>query len=226
MNNRTGLLYAIGDFAGFVEHVRRPQTFDPDRRAWHLVQVSDGLSAQDVELCRRMQIEIYRPLMRTMRLVPKKQLSQAQRRQAIRPLRGKIEPFFPGYAFLTFESSDDRWREVFKMVGIRGLVCANNQPVSVPWEMIKELQEREINGALPSTTKLMELPFVLAQHVRISNGPLAGFGGTIQQLPTVEIGKLADMTIEDLDDSHRVHLLVDIFGRSTSVALSLLDITA
>lgn len=226
MKEQNTRLYAIGDFAGYVEHVRRAVDVDASRESWHLVQVSDGLNAGDVNLLRRVQIELYRPLMRTMKLVPKKQLSQAQRRQPIRPLREKIEPFFPGYAFITNPTCDERWQEVFRMTGIRGLVCANHQPVCVPWQMIKEIQAREIDGAVPSTTKLMDLPYIMGQHVRITNGALASFSGTITHLPDIKIDELADMTLEELDDSHRVHLLVDIFGRSTQVSLSLLDITA
>lgn len=221
---KSSVLYAIGDFAGFVEHVGLSDKTDASKKDWHLVQVSDGLNAGDVDLLRRIQIELYRPLMRSLRLVPKKQLSQAQRRQPVRPLREKIEPFFPGYAFITNPTCDERWQEVFRMTGIRGLVCANHQPVGVPWEMIREIQSREIDGAVPSTTKLMELPYILGQQVRITTGPLADFGGTITRLPQVKIDELADMTIEELDDSHRVHLLVDVFGRSTPVALSLMDI--
>lgn len=227
MKYANGLLYAVGDFAGYVEHVRGAVERDASKKRWHLVQVSNGLNSRDVELLRRLQIEMYRPLMRSLKLVPKKQLSQAQRRQPVRPLREKIEPFFPGYAFIASQNwGDDRWQEVFKMVGIRGLVCAENQPVLVPWEMIREIQAREIDGAVPSTTKLMELPYILGQQVRITTGPFAHFSGTIERLPDVKINGLAEMTIEELDDSHRVHLLIDIFGRSTAVTLSLMDIEA
>ena len=103
-----------------------------------------------------MQIEIYRPLVRSIRLVPRDKLSHAQRRNEIRPMREKVEPFFPGYAFFSFSETDEHWREVFKMVGVRGLVCANNRPVDVPWDMIREIQAREVDGAVPSETKLSE----------------------------------------------------------------------
>lgn len=218
-------LYRIGDFAGFVEYVGVPAKRDPCDKQWHLVEVSDGLNGNDLELLRRVRIDLYRPLIRRMQLVPKKQLSRTQRRQPIRPLREKIEPFFPGYAFLTFPDRDDRWSEVFKMTGIRGLVCANHQPVAVPWQMIEEIQGREVDGAVPASVKMAELPYILGEWVRVANGPFSHFGGQITHLPKdVREADLGNLTIEELDESFKVHLLVDIFGRKTPVSLPLADI--
>ena len=225
MKDRMAGLYSIGDFVGFVDHVGGRRTQVDSAKRWRLMQVSDGLGKADVELLRRMQIEIYRPLTRSMKLVARKALSQSQRRNAIRPLREKIEQLFPGYAFLTFAETDDRWRELFKMVGIRGLVCKNNQPVEVPWKMIKEIQAKEIDGAIPATTKLMEFPFVLGEHVRVTDGPFAWFGGTVSKLPRGTEGvDFNNLTLDQLDESFRIHLLVDIFGRQTPVELGVSQI--
>lgn len=217
--------YKIGDFVGFVDLIREVENRDTSTQKWFLVQVSDGLHAGDVDFLRRSGIDLYRPLMRTMKLVPKKHLSRAQRNRPFRPVRAKVEPFFPGYAFLTFVELSERWREIFQMTGVRGLVCANNLPAQVPWRMIEEIRQREVDGAVPSTTKLMELPFILGERVRVANGPFASFPGTVERLPSIIITEeMGEMTLEELDDLHRVHLLVDIFGRQTSVALSLTDI--
>lgn len=220
MNERV-CLYQIGDFAGFVEHVVRSVGDEP---MWHLVQISDHLNSADVKLLKRVGIEFYRPLMRSMKLVPRKHLSQAQRRQQVRPLREKLDPLFPGYAFLNLPQSDDeRWREVFRMTNIRGLVCANNQPVEAS-EIIAQIQAREVDGAVPSATKLVELPYFVGSRVRVTEGPFRSFGGTIEQLPTVTEADLDNRTLDELDDSHRVHLLIDIFGRQTPLSLPLSDI--
>jgi transcription antitermination factor NusG len=219
MNDQPPALYRIGDFAGFSEYVGSFVKRAASEKQWHLVSVSDGLSGSDVELLRRVHVDLYRPLMRSMRLVPKKLLSRS------RPLREKIEPFFPGYAFLTFPDRDERWSEVFKMTGIRGLICANHQPVAVPWRMIEEIQSREVDGAVPSSIKLAELPFILGEYVRVAAGPFASFGGQITALPKdVTETDLGNLTLDELDESFKVHLLVDIFGRKTPVALPLADI--
>ena len=226
MKDQRPTLYRIGDFAGFAEYVGRPVKREAFEKQWYLVEVSDGLSNNDAELLRRVRVDLYRPLTRSMRLVPKKHLSRSQRKQPIRPLREKIEPFFPGYAFLTFpDVDDDRWSEVFKMTGVRGLICANHQPVAVPWRLIEEIQSREVDGAVPSSIRLAELPFILGEYVRVAAGPFASFGGQITSLPKhVTEADLGNLTLDELDESFKVHLLVDIFGRKTPVALPLADI--
>jgi transcriptional antiterminator NusG len=193
-------------------------------KVWHLVQISDGLDNIGVEFLRRLNIELYRPLMRSMKPVPRDRLSHSQRKTVLKPMREKIEPFFPGYAFVDYAEAGQRWREIFKMAHIRGLVCNNNLPVEVPWKMIAEIQGLEIDGAIPGATKLFKMPFILGERVRVASGPFASFPGSIERLPTFNAEQMGNMTCEELDESFRVHLLVDIFGRSTPVALSLSDI--
>jgi transcription antitermination factor NusG len=135
MKDQRARLYSVGDFVGYVECVGKHRRQEPSEKKWRLMQVSDRLSSGDVRLLDRMQIEIYWPLMRSIRFVPRNKLSRAQRHNAIRPVSEKVEPFFPGYAFFSFSETDGHWREVFKMVGVRGLVCANNRPVDVPWDI-------------------------------------------------------------------------------------------
>jgi len=211
----------IGDFTGETKA-------DDKHRRYRLVQVSDSLDSINVntELLRRLNIDLYRPLIRILKPVPRKKLSRAQRNLVFKPMREKIEPFFPGYAFVTFDEEDDRWREIFKMAHIRGLVCANNQPVEVPWQMIEEIRKREFEGAVPAETKLMELPYILGETVRIANGAFRSFNGIVTHLPDVKgtVEDLANLTLDELDESYRVELLVDIFGRASPVTLSLADI--
>lgn len=220
----TGLL-SIGDFAGFVEYVGKLREQKTSEKRWRLMQVGDNLGDRDVRLLDRMQIEIYRPLVRSITFVPRDRLSHSQRRSTIRPTREKIAPFFPGYAFFSFSEEDERWREVFKMVGVRGLVCKNHQPVDMPWAEIAKIQAKEVNGAVPSETKLSEFPFLIGEHVRVADGPFASFNGHITDLPQgITDVDLGNLTIADLDESFRVKLLVDIFGRQTPVELQLSQI--
>jgi transcriptional antiterminator NusG len=195
---------------------------DRDRR-WHLVQVSDGFGISAIDWLKRVQIDVYRPLIRTMKPVPRKKLSRAQRNRALPPMREKITPFFPGYAFLALDQAGERWREIFKITHIRGLVCSNNLPVHVPFEMIEQIRSREDgSGLVPAETKLFELPFFIGERVRVGDGPFASFPGTVTKvptLPTMTDDQFAQLTLDQLDESFRVHLLVDIFGRQTPVAL-------
>lgn len=218
-------LLAIGDFAGFAEYVGKARRPKDENRRWRLMQVADRLFRSDVELLSRLQIEVYQPLMRSVVVVPRSKLSHSQRRNFVRPTREKIEPFFPGYIFLTFSENDQRWREVFKMVGISGLVCAGGRPVEVPLAMIDALRAREIDGAVPSKTRLAELKLVIGETVRVAEGPFASFSATVTELPKVlSAASLGDITLDQLDESMRVGLLVNIFGRQTPVSMSMSQI--
>lgn len=225
MASNQGALYSVGDFAGFCEYVGKIASRRDSEKRWRLMQVGDGLGRRDVELLDRMQIQMYRPMQRSLKLVARKALSQAQRRNPVRPVREKVEQMFPGYAFLTFVETDDRWREVFKTVGIRGLVCAGGNPVEVPWTMIEQIRAQEVNGAIPSTTKLSAFPFVIGEQVRIADGPFAGFNGIVETVPRDVVGvDVGDLTLEQLDESFRVRLLVSMFGRSTPIEMGVSQI--
>ncbi|MDA9521648.1 hypothetical protein XI06_15180 [Bradyrhizobium sp. CCBAU 11434] len=212
------VLLAIGDFAGFVEYVGKRRTKDQKQR-WRLMQVPDRLYKSDMRLLEKMQVEIYQPLVRSLVFVPRNKLSHSQRRNALRPTREKVEPFFPGYIFLTFPEDDDRWREVFKMVRITGLVCAGGRPVEVKTEMIESIRAREIDGAVPSTEKLADFAFEIGETVRIADGPFAGFSAVVEDLSGLSEAKLGDLTLDQLDESVRVGLLMSLFGRSSRINL-------
>lgn len=213
-----------GDVVGYVERPKPALPSVPASRRWHLAQVSDSLSESDVDFLKRLDIFFYQPLIRFMKPVPRDRLSHSQRKSPFRPMREKIEPFFPGYAFVDYADAGERWREIFKMKHIRGLCCANNMPVEVPFSMIKEIQAREVDGAVPGATKMLQMPYMLGERVRVANGAFREFSGTVERLPTFNAEQMGNVSLEELDDSVRVHLLVDIFGRSTPVALSIQDI--
>jgi transcription antitermination factor NusG len=78
---------------------------------------------------------------------------------------------------------------------------------------------------VPSETKLSEFAFLIGDRVRVRSGPFASFGGTIVELLKGSKGvDLSAVTVDEFDESYRVHLLVDIFGRSTPVELPVSEI--
>jgi hypothetical protein len=79
MKDQRARLYSIGDFVGYVECVGKHRRQGASEKKWRLMQVSDKLSSGDVRLLDRMQIEIYRPLVRSIRFVPRNKLSRAKR---------------------------------------------------------------------------------------------------------------------------------------------------
>lgn len=213
------VLLAIGDFAGFVEYVGKRRQAKDQKKRWRLMQVPDRLYKRDVDLLEKLQVEIYQPLVRSIVFVPRSRLSHSQRRNALRPTREKVEPFFPGYIFLTFPEDDDRWREVFRMVRITGLVCAGGRPVEVKTELIESIRAREIDGAVPSSDKLAQFAFEIGETVRIADGPFTGFSAVVEDIAGLPKAKLGDLTLDQLDESVRVGLLMSLFGRSSRINL-------
>lgn len=220
---KQGAVHKKGQHVDFVP-VRKTKDLKSDLKIWHLVQIGDGLDSGGVEFLRKLRINLYRPLMRSLKPVARNKLSHSQRNAKFKPMREKIDPFFPGYAFVDYAEAGEAWREIFRMAHIRGLVCNNNLPVEVPFTMIAEIQGLEIDGAVPATTKLFEMPYILGEIVRIASGPFRSFTGAIEKLPAYKPEEIGNLTLEDLDDSLRVHIGVHMFGRETPVTLSLSEI--
>ena len=211
-----------GQVVGYVDvaHAASPGN------VWHIVQISDGLDNVLVDFLKRLEIVFYQPLIRVMKPVPRKALSKSQRKIAIRPMREKVAPFFPGYAFIDYSRAGNRWREIFQIAHIRGLVCAGNMPVQVPNGLIRQIKGKEVDGAVPGTLKISEFSLLIGERVLITDGPLSGFSGQVQDLPKeLKAVDLGDVRLDQLDESFRVKLLVNVFGRHTPLELSLSQIT-
>jgi transcriptional antiterminator RfaH len=110
-----------------------------------------------------------------------------------------LAPLFANYLFLRLDVSRDRWRSINGTRGVIRLITQGETPQPVPPGVVEALQDRiGADGVLEWTQALR-----IGQSVRISGGPFADFVGTLEQL----------------DDAGRVRVLLDILGRSVSVAL-------
>lgn len=110
------------------------------------------------------------------------------------------ELLFPGYLFLTVLPTQ-AWRPVNYTYGIAGLVmrCANT-PQPVPASVMLELFDRtDRDGTLIPPKSL-----ALGESVRITVGPLANFIASI----------------ENLDKSDRVGVLLEMMGQAVRIAVS------
>lgn len=182
---------------------------------WHLVSAQMEGQRRIVEMRSGLKIEVYSPALRVMRPVPKKQLSAKQRKSLIKIKRPVLEQLFPGYFFVRFDRRDDRWQDVFRLVGIYGIVCEGDTPVPITDTFIESLRAKEINGAVPGKSDAQTFAYELGETVRLTNGPFIGFNAVITQMPTVPL--------EELDEDARVSLLVSMFGRSCSVTMPIGD---
>lgn len=188
---------------------------DTAKSLWHLVSAGMDGQRRIVECRSGLTTEIYSPAVRVMRPVPRNQLSAKQRKSFIQIKRPVLEQLFPGYFFIKFDRRDDRWQDVFRLVGVYGIVCEGDTPVPITDALIESLRSKEVNGAVPGKVDAKTFAYELGETVRLTNGPFIGFDAVITQMPT--------KPIEELDEDARVSLLVSLFGRKCSVSMPIGD---
>jgi len=110
-----------------------------------------------------------------------------------------LAPLFPNYLFIRLDLSYDLWRSVNGTRGVIRLITCGDTPLPVPHGVVEDLQSRtQDDGAMTWTSS-----FKLGDAVRISSGPFANLVGVL----------------EHLDSAGRVRVLLDLLGRSVTVAL-------
>ena len=112
---------------------------------------------------------------------------------------------FPGYVLLRMELDDRTQTAIHGINGVTGYVGAEGKPEPLSRAEVEKMTKRSVKKGTPApkktTTDLAE-----GQVVRVTNGPLADFDGTVAEVNP---------------DAGKVKVLVSIFGRETPVELSL-----
>jgi transcriptional antiterminator RfaH len=107
-------------------------------------------------------------------------------------------PFFPRYLFMVLDLSRHQWRSVNGTFGVSRLVMSGDQPHPVPRGVVETLiAAADPRGILQLASKLR-----VGGAVRLMAGPFA------EQLAM----------LDDLDDTGRVRVLLDILGRRVAIS--------
>lgn len=104
---------------------------------------------------------------------------------------------FPGYVIVKMVLTDESWYVVRNIRGCTGFVGPSSKPIP--------LTDAEV-AKLGVETKQVEVSYEVGDSVRIIDGPLEGFVGTVEELDT---------------DKNSVRVTVSMFGRETPVELEL-----
>lgn len=116
-----------------------------------------------------------------------------------RKTKSIFAPLFPSYLFVRLNVLRDRWRSINGTRGVVHLLMQGGTPQPIPSDIIDGLKARtRADGTIDWTTT-----FKVGGVVRIVDGPFTEF-----------LGKL-----EHVDAAGRVRVLLDLLGRSVSVAL-------
>jgi transcription antitermination factor NusG len=185
-------------------------------RTWHLVQIAPRAYPLAQQHLTGAGYEVYSPLLRTLVVPRTNQLSAAQRRHRHMLAREKLSPFLGSYRFVQLDLDCDPWHDIFRLVGVRGIVCMNNCPAPMPPDYVARLKEKETNGAIDGLTPMFDLlpadpqavaaleaarPLRAGENGRVTHGPLVSFEGPV----------------EKVDESGRISLVLSFFGGVQSV---------
>ncbi len=104
---------------------------------------------------------------------------------------------YPGYVFVKMIYTDETWHIVRNVRGCTGFVGPSSKPIP--------LTEAEVYR-MGVETRVVEVSYEVGDSVRIIDGPLEDFIGTVEELNT---------------DKNYVRVIVSMFGRETPVELEL-----
>jgi len=107
---------------------------------------------------------------------------------------------FPGYAFIELNPIEGPWRAVNSTTGVARLVRFGLDPVSVPIEIIDELQRRLAGGSRTAPPQSL----TPGQSVRVTQGPFVDFVGQVF----------------DTSPDERIWVLLELLGGQTRVLLN------
>jgi transcriptional antiterminator RfaH len=110
-----------------------------------------------------------------------------------------LSPLFPSYVFVRFDPTRDQWRCINGTFGVIGLITNGEFPSAVPDGVIAALEARIADDGSFDWAPALHV----GDRVRITDGPFTDLLGTL----------------EHLDGSGRVRVLLELMGRAVSVVM-------
>ncbi len=120
--------------------------------------------------------------------------------------RVSTKKFFPGYIIAELYLDGEVQQLVNNTPKVTGFLGAGEVPAPLPIQEVKRLLKQLDEGVAPSADLAR---FDRSDSVRIVDGPFLGFNGVVDEVNA---------------DQEKVKVLVSIFGRSTPVELSFLQV--
>ena len=114
--------------------------------------------------------------------------------------KANLKKVFPGYVLVKMIVTEESWYIVRNTRGVTGFVGSGTDPIPLTNEEIR---------SMGFETSVVEINYDVDDSVKILNGALAGFIGTVK-----EINK----------EKGKVKVLVSMFGRETPVELELAQV--
>jgi transcriptional antiterminator NusG len=128
--------------------------------------------------------------------------------------KGKAAPdeeerrLYPGYIIVEMEPVEESFKLVNSIPGVTHLLGTKLQPTP-----LDEAEVATIIDQIESGSKKLkpDIPFNQGEPVKVTNGPFAGFSGTVEEI---------------YPDRRRIKVIVTIFGRPTPIDLDFFEVQA
>jgi transcription elongation factor/antiterminator RfaH len=114
-----------------------------------------------------------------------------------RKLTTVVAPFFPRYMFIILDPEHDQWRPINGTLGVARLLLIGDRPNPVPPGVVETL----VASTGPDGLLQMRPQLKVGDPVRLTQGPFADYLGTLDRM----------------DDSGRVRVLLDMLGRRVPI---------
>ena len=107
------------------------------------------------------------------------------------------KPLFPGYMFVSFDKTENKWHKIRNTYGVSRLITVNSSLKSIPSTFIDSLMKRyDSSGKLIPIVEMKK-----GDKVEILEGPFANFIATV----------------EKYESEQRIWILMDLMGRKTKL---------
>ena len=107
------------------------------------------------------------------------------------------KPLFPGYMFVSFNKTENKWHKIKNTYGVSRLITINSSLKSIPATFIDGLMKRyDSSGKLIPIVEMKK-----GDKVEILEGPFTNFIATV----------------EKYESEQRIWILMDLMGRKTKL---------
>ena len=172
--------------------IEKPDTGAMHELRWYLVQCKPNAAQIAVRNLENQSFGTFLPL------------------QEITKRKGKIfqrqiRPLFPGYLFVQIDPGQGAWRQLNSTRGVARLVRLGAEPSVVPNEIVKALMARcDTQSIFRQTSELQSSQLHAGNQAQVTQGTFSGFIATIS----------------DIEPNNRIHILIDIMGQTTKIAIN------
>lgn len=172
-------------------------------KAWYAIHISSGYDENKVaENIRHRFKSMGLEDKLSQILIPTQQISEFKEGKK----KITTKKFFPGYALIEMELTDDTWYAVKHTPGTMGFAGVGTKPIPLAQEEIDYILDEMKRVAKKPKPKVI---FEKGESVRIIDGPFTNFIGIIEEI---------------YPEKGTLKLEVTIFGRSTPVELNFLQV--